>query len=154
MQWPKRTSWGAGAAGVMCALAALAGCAAPGGLRVEGTAPDPLAEPRSAYVLDYASHPWRRPERLALSDVDVALRLRWSSWGASRATASGFFTTPVCTPRCTDLRNTTFAVRVVLDGQVRRQRATYYRYATVLFRTPNPSKAAQFSHVALPVPAP
>ncbi|MEV8548036.1 hypothetical protein [Streptomyces sp. NPDC051572] len=135
-------------------MAALAGCAAPGGLRIEGPAPDPFGGPRPAYVLDYASHPWSRPERLALSEGAVALRLRWPSWGASQVTASGFFTTPVCTPGCAKLRNATFAVRLVLDGQVRRGRATYYRYATVLFRTPAASTAAQFSRVALPVPAP
>jgi hypothetical protein len=141
----------------LLAFCCVSGCADPGGLHVEGPAPDPAASARRVLVLDYASHPAQRPRTLWLDEVRVVVRLRWSAWGGARATATGTLLLSSCGKvSCPNQsRSDTVPARLVLDGQVLRADARYYRHAAIV----PTGRAARFwpvdpGGVYLPVPAP
>jgi hypothetical protein len=139
-------------AGCLLSLAfvVLLGCAAPGGLRAEGPAPDLSASAHQFLVLDYASRAGQRPRTLWLDEVNVAVGLRWTTWGGARATAEGTLVHAACgqasclaSPPVTGI-----PVRLVLDALVRRGNVGYYRHVRVTGAEPD------LTDVELPVPAP
>lgn len=138
------------------ALCVLPGCTAPGGLRVEGPAPDPDAAARQVLVLDYAAQPGQRPRTLRLDEVDTVVELRWSAWGGARATATGTLILAACgEASCLKAgRSDGVPVGVALDGLVRRGDARYYRHADITPSGPARDWAVDLTDVDLPVPAP
>jgi hypothetical protein len=142
-----------GLTGVL-ALGLLCGCAAPGGLRVEGPARSSVSV-RQALVLDYINHPGSRPQTLWLDEVTAVVELRWSEWGGPQAVATG-----VLVPaECADLsclgpqQPGRVSVRLVLDQSVQRGDTRYYSHAALVWTGPRPNSVGDYDSVRLPVPA-
>ncbi|MEU3407137.1 hypothetical protein ABZ766_24790 [Streptomyces sp. NPDC006670] len=101
-------------AGLLCAAAALAAVSAPAAAQ----APAP-ADPYPVVVVDCFSAAQVQPEEYILACGDGNNRLvglRWDSWGASTATATGTDMVNDCRPYCAAGRFRPYPVRVTLSA--------------------------------------
>lgn len=138
----------------LLALSLLCGCAAPGGLRVEGPA-RPSVSIRQVLVLDFHHHPGSQPETLWLDEITAVVELRWSGWGGPEAVATGVPVLAECAePSCLRPEEPDGTpVRVVLDQPVQRGDTRYYSRAALVPSGSQPDWVSDYDSVPLPVPA-
>ncbi|MFB6615589.1 hypothetical protein ACIGFK_37375 [Streptomyces sp. NPDC085524] len=121
---------------LLCTAAALAATVVPASAHTAGpAAPRPLDPAAPVVVVDCSSQPQIRPEEYILACGDGNNRLvglRWDSWGAKTATATGVDMVNDCRPYCAAGRFRPYPVSVTLSNpQVWPDHPGVQRYSTI-----------------------
>jgi hypothetical protein len=132
--------------------ASLAACGTSN-LHVEGAAPSPSSPHTGpAFVIDPSTGaPMQRPRTLPLGEFAALSDVRWQSWGAATASATGELSGSWCLPGC---QTHGYPARVVLDRLISIEgQASYYSHASVSGSAIPKEQAAQLRSISFPTTA-
>lgn len=91
-------------------------------------------------VVDFRNVGAVAPAQMRLASDTTATRLRWTSWGTARTTATGSATVRICTSSCGAGYFRTYPVTLTLSGLARCRSHRFYDRATLVLHTATGTK--------------
>lgn len=125
------------AVGVVAAV-----CAAGFGAETQAATP--------IYIQDITSVPKIKPSRIVLTNHAAVSRLRWSSYGGTRATATGKLNLVQCEPTCAEGPSVKYGARITVSAPRTCEEKRYYTKIRVRYRSSGVWKTGVFDRLNAP----
>jgi hypothetical protein len=87
------------------------------------------------YIHDITSVPKLRPSRIILTNHAAVSRLRWSTYGGTRATAAEKLNLVQCEPTCAEGTSVKYRTRITVSAPRTCEKKRYYTKIRVLYRS-------------------
>jgi hypothetical protein len=139
---PSRASRTVALARLTAVAVVAAVCAAGFGAETQAATP--------IYIQDITSVPKIKPSRIVLTNHAAVSRLRWSSYGGTRATATGKLNLVQCEPTCAEGTSLKYRARITVSAPRTCEEKRYYTKIRVRYRSSGVWKTGVFHRLNAP----